>query len=657
MASTTGPSEITSEPTYRSFISVELPFCIPRCTSLGAIAESQGEVEKFISPSFLGSCLDCTLQTSKPPHVSKSNSKKHNNQKVELAASQRNTTLPQADTECLGGECAEEVDNYKDESEQSINLKIGDPNEYKSEPIFSGWLSTNWGNDTDTPGLGHAADIKSGHSDTPYARFRRLDVFPSLEPQLLLHGYYRNDLLVRLTRQKRVRRYRNTTTGEIAREEELPWLDSRDGDAEDGGEMTPQDREKRRVRAEVVGVVSREVTLPRPADFTFSLFTPEQQKQEPMQCSGDIFPPSRYLGVKGRVEVPYLMGRYVNRTVMPTSSETQQHGAGVVDESILEDASRSLAMALNVVVQPDDPNLPPEQSAAQRQYLAEIACSPTGLSAEDPAEVRVVASLLQHRPAWMIKDLMATVLETGRCPRVYFNKQVILALTYSITTGPFNRLRVRLGYNPYASASSVIYQRFALRFLRRSEIGMQLRDLSRSLHIEQVIKQLLDTHHDSIAEYKKQEPEVVKSTLVEQMCRIVASGVLWAPFQLIDVMDDTAIREVALHCGSRENMPLEMRPSRHGWLSESSFLHITNLFTDKLNLFMKDEVIPLLRTLSGGHVQLPPDDEENESGEDENENEDDDSSSGQKSFTGSSVNSSFSRSSLSGTDEDDDKDE
>ncbi|CCW70329.1 unnamed protein product [Phytomonas sp. Hart1] len=651
MTNATNPRDTISEPSYRSFISIELPFCLPRSISPEEVNENQREVEAFIPPSFLVPCLHCAPPTPKL-HVSKSNIMSHSNQKVEVANGQRNSALPQAHAECFGTKYVEGNANRNEKSVQGINLKIGDPDEYKCDPVFSGWRSTNWGSPISAPGSSETTDKQGSDSGTSYARLHRLDVFPSLEPQLLLHGYHRNDLLVRLTRQKRVRRYRNATTGEIEREEELPWSDS---NAEEGGGMTPQNRWERRARADVVGVVSREVTLPRPADFTFSLFTTEQQKQAPMLCSGDIFPPSRYIGAKARSEVPYFMGQRVNRTVMPTSYKIQQPGAGVADESILEDA-RNFSMVLNVLVQPDDPNLPPEQSVAQRQYLAEIKCSPTGLSEEDPAEVRVIATILQHRPAWMIKDLMAAVLKTGRCPRMYFNKQVILALTYNITTGPFHRLRVRLGFNPYASAKSVIYQRFSLRFLRRSEIGIQLRDLSRSVHIKQAIKQLLDAYQDNITEYEKQEQKVVKSTLVEQMCHIVSTGLLWAPFQLIDVMDDAAVREIALHNMSEENMPLERRQNRHGWLNESSFLHITNLFTDRLNTFMNNEVIPLLRKLSGGHVQLPHDDDENESGEEVNQG-DDSSSNEQKNINGSSINSSFSRSSLSETDEDDDKDE
>lgn len=392
---------------------------------------------------------------------------------------------------------------------------------------------------------GIAPGVQQHQSEEEQDVFSEEAIFPSSTPQILLNGYYRNDLLVRVRQRYRVRQIRNRTTGEILREEEI----ESDGDQMKKDEnvflSSERDVDRRplpstrsqppRLETTVLGVVSREVELARPADFAFSLFTKAEKEQAPFSCHGDVFPPSHFLSPRGPFELKYEMGLQVNTAVLAAehwaksacslsqgigsasttgekdkdddlsgpSSSSEPGGALTrrrnksLDSS--EDPSDLLYIPL-LTVHPDtdDTGIPPPPLPQQVEFLRRVGSSPSGLAPEDPEEVKAVATLLQARPIWAIKELQEAALQTGVCPRGHFNKRVIHSLTYVIPVGAFNRLRIRLGFNPYSNPLNVLYQRIAVRLHRRSAVGMLLRDISRSEKIEQVIHELRHRKDDPI---------------------------------------------------------------------------------------------------------------------------------------------------------------
>lgn len=381
-------------------------------------------------------------------------------------------------------------------------------------------------------------------------------IFPSSTPQLLLNGYYRNDILLRVRQRYKVRCFRSRKTGKIIREEEIETDEDEGKEKEDkvkdcekdylrplvqqpaaGIEYQPSGQlcspstslhsRAPRFETTVLGVVSREVEIGRPADFAFSLFSKDEKERAPFSCSGDLFPPSHFLSAKTPFELKYEMGLQVNTAVL--TAEQLSKPLGCLSQSIKEnmatekgvdedDGSQPLFLSGTLdtrseskkestdskgdlidlfhvpllTVHPDagDAGIPPPPLPRQIEFLRRVGSSPTGLDPDDPEEVKVVARLLEVRPVWSIKDLQEAAMQSGLCPRGHFTKRVIHALTYVIPIGAFNRLRIRLGFNPYSSPLNMLYQRVAVRLHRRSAVGMLLRDISRSEKIEQVIHEL-----------------------------------------------------------------------------------------------------------------------------------------------------------------------
>lgn len=475
-------------------------------------------------------------------------------------------------------------DKRKEESLRSFD--IAHCQLYRTEPLWSTWRGTDWVSSEDTadeeeeeenvrqkavpsnPSLSvsslprkkqknaHAANASSSAKSEACqvegvsvenngkgegTSFEEENMFPSSIPQLLLNGYYRNDLLLKVRHRTRVRRFRSRKTGLIIREEEIEsdensnestpigWHEgevrhslpdpSIGGNHSDGSSPI---RRMLRFETSVLGVVSREVELARPADFAFSLYTNEEKNRASLCCNGDLFPPPHFLSAKAPFELKYEMGLQVNTAVL-TAEQLEKHsrgrsqrlsGDGATDDddddvsppllssgpesthpSNTNDLSTSNVDAPDLfyipllTVNPDveEGGIPPLPLPQQEEFLRRVGSSPTGLTPKDPEEVRVVARLLAARPIWAIKDLQEAALHSGVCPRGHFTKRIIHALTYVIPIGAYNRLRIRLGFNPYAAPMNVLYQRVAVRLHRRSAAGMLLRDISRSDKVEQVI--------------------------------------------------------------------------------------------------------------------------------------------------------------------------
>lgn len=601
-------------PPHRSFLSLELPFVVkPSRTCEDAIQNDVGQapaslpqaspseqrkIQSFLPPSVLHHFLldDPTRQAGEAASV------------PSLAKDE--PPPPSSETGRVSPQPLEGAAG----SEKTKGFAVADPQLYSSEPLWRVWRGTDWESDEDDQ---HTKKEAASHHrslsaiellDSPEKEHQGVPhrtLFPSATPQLLINGYWRNDVLLHVRRRYRVKRIRSRSTGEIL--SETPVVDSAE---------TPH------IETSVLGVVSRELAIERPADFSFSLFTPREHAAAPLVCSRDVFPPAHYLSDRGMFEARYEMGRDVNTAVL-AAEEVQQQPDGDGEphlETSRVMAQRSDLDVLQLTADTSGSLLPPPQLPEQIEFLHRLGSSPTGLAPNDPKEIRVIACLLQARPVWQIKDLMEAALQTGVCPRLNFNKRVIHALTYVIPVGAYNRLRIRLDYNPYAHPTGVLFQRVAVRLIRRSDAGMLLRDISRSKHIRKVIEQIradpgneipdpwvlpqsiIDSPPSSASPINLLDlARVPRLSLREHFCRMILRGHLINSFQLIDVMESEVYQHMVAKVIETHSVKMDealskkRREESFGWLSEATYKQVMQHFTLSLVSFIEDEVIQLLK--------------------------------------------------------------
>ncbi|KAG5479448.1 hypothetical protein LSCM1_04711 [Leishmania martiniquensis] len=626
-------------PAFRSYISVELPFTMaPTVTTLSgmldgadqsstsAYAGQRRELEAFLPASFVAPCLHSATpqqptargdvgsaqgdagelegEDENGDDVQSSSSGGHSDDSASRALP--STVSKRAAVQAAGGQ------------QRKLRLLTRHQRHYCTVPIFSGWRSTNWDSDDDNndeeDGVSDREFVWGGCTDAQgekgaaeaahlrAQKRRRREVFASTEPQLLVNGYYRNDLLLQVRQRRCIRRYRDPLTNAVLREEDVVEVEEdRRGSAHDNRDAreTP---EKSGLSAEVIGVVSREMELARPADFTFALFTPEQLQAAPSLCGADVFPPQHFLSSRAPFEVRYEPGRDPNTTVAAASAATASGGDRLAVEGNGDSATAQydLATLPTISISAEESSLLPTRQAAHDSFLRSMGSSLDGGLSSDPPEVQMMVRLLAERPSWVVQDLQDAMLESGLCPRAYRNKQVMQCFTYLIRNGPFNRLRLRLGYDPYASASSAVYERITVRLLRRSDVGVRLRDVSRSPYIERVLCLLLDRDRARRVEYKNLPSHARRLTLLEMQCRTIRRGQLYVPFQLVDVMDDPYMADV-VRCVESAAAPMELaqRGQRRGWLSEVAYSRVTSRYTESLAELLENEVEPRLRELQG----------------------------------------------------------
>ncbi|CAG9573488.1 conserved hypothetical protein [Leishmania major strain Friedlin] len=627
-------------PAFRSYISVELPFAVtPTVTTSSAMldgadhpstsahAGERREVEAFLPASFVVPCLHRAMpqQTTARGDAGATHDSA---EEPEGGDDEGDDDVPSSSS---GGDSGESASRAfpptvaKRTAVQAVHGVAGQRTElhlltrhhhhYCTVPIFSGWRSTNWGTGSDEEdegdrasdsgvgrdGCADAEDAAEG-AHLPAQKRRRREVFASMEPQLLVNGYYRNDLLLRMRQRRRIRRYRDPVTNAVLREEEVDSAEEGQGGSAHGDKDARGTARTSGLSAEVVGVVSREMELARPADFTFALFTPEQLQAAPSLCGADVFPPQHFLGARAPFEVRYEPGRDPN-TAVATVSAT----AAPRDDRLAVDANGDSAVAQydfatlpTISISAEESTVLPTRQAAHNSFLHSMGSSLDGGLDTDPPEVQMMVRLLAVRPSWVVQDLQDAMLQSGLCPRAYRNKQVMQCFTYLIRNGPFNRLRLRLGYDPYASASSVVYERITVRLLRRSDVGVRLRDVSRSPHIESVLRLLLERDRERRVEYKSLPAHACRQTLLEMQCRNIRRGQLYIPFQLADVMDDPYMADVA-RCVEPATAPMELARcgQRRGWLSEAAYSRAMAHYSEALAALLEEEVEPLLRKLQG----------------------------------------------------------
>ncbi|KAG5505761.1 hypothetical protein JKF63_05097 [Porcisia hertigi] len=615
-------------PPFRSYISVELPFAVtPTVTTSPVTLDSadhrrssahvneQREIKAFLPASFAVPCLHRATPQQMLAHGDEGGP--HGNTEEPDAEEESEDEVPSSSSD--GGSESDEsalrtspstatmrtaVQAARSEGKQRPGLRLltRHHRHYCTVPIFRGWRSTNWGSgDSEEDEQDSATDPATGANEVAHLKAqkrRRREVFASTEPQLLINGYYRNDLLLQVRQRRLIRRYRDPVTNALLREDAESVEDER-------GEPTTEEADARDtakacgLSAEVVGVVSREMELARPADFTFALFTPEQLRAAPSLCGADMFPPQHFLSSRAPFEVRYEPGRDPNTAVaVPSAPGDDRLAVDVKSDSAA--TQYDFATLPTISISAEESGVLPTRQAAHENFLRSMGSSLDGNLDTDPREVQMMVRLLAERPSWVVQDLQDAMLQSGLCPRAYRNKQVMQCFTYLIRNGPYNRLRLRLGYDPYASTSSVVYERITVRLLRRSDIGVRLRDVSRSPHIESVLQLLLERDKARRVEYKSLPGHARRMTLLEMQCRTIRRGQLYVPFQLIDVMDDPymadAVRGVV---PSAEPMRLEQRGQRRGWLSEAAYSRATAHYTESLATLLEREVEPRLRELQG----------------------------------------------------------
>ncbi|RNF02464.1 hypothetical protein TraAM80_06371 [Trypanosoma rangeli] len=547
---------------HRRFVSVELPFCLPVTTTRspsshggGLREEDRRMVEAFVPPSFLRPALD-----EVSPSVG------------EGAAED------QAETPTQGVESGKKLHKHI--------AGIALASEYCTGEVFSGWRPLDFEAEAENPQQ-HGSNkglLQNTCEEGKWEREKMLrESFPSFAPQVLLQGFYRNDVLVEVTRTRCVKRLRDPFSGRVVREMVLP----EEGDSH------------REPKAKVVGVVSREVDLVRPADFCFGPFSKEALAAAPALCSGTLFPPAHFVAEKTPFEVECEFGGHFKRQLSkpPGGDATSEEK----EDGPLEwefEAMPTLSVMAN------DPNIPPPMLPAQRDLLQRL----NGGDAENECvEVRTMKQLLDERPVWITQELLDAVLQSGVCPRRHINKKAMSCLTYVIKNGPFNRLRVRLGFDPYANHATASLQRIAVKINRRSELGTLLRDISRVPHIADVMREIekkrtedAQTKEDGDTSRLDCLPCRPRGSFFAKLSEVIKEGRLYLAFQLVDLSDDMFLRELLLRLPAAIGMPLEQRTGRNGWIGEAGYqrasLHIAEALAD----LIKSEVAPALEGWRSG---------------------------------------------------------
>ncbi|RNF15469.1 uncharacterized protein Tco025E_05510 [Trypanosoma conorhini] len=596
---------------HRRFVAVELPFCLPVTTATkrppsthgggGLREEERRMVEAFVPPSFLRPALD---EVSPAPG--------------------EGTAKEPAEGPTQGAGAG------KQPHERSAG--IASASEYYTGEVFSGWRPLDFEAEAERPQPHDGSSqslLKNAGEQGKWEREKMLrDSFPSFAPQVLLQGFYRNDLLVEVTRTRRVKRLRDRVSGRVVKELDLPD----DGDGEGLGQP----------RAKVVGVVSREVDLVRPADFCFAPFSKELLAAAPALCSGTLFPPAHFVAEKTPFEVECEFGGHFGRQ----SSKPPPGGEATREETGDGPLEWEFEAMPTLSVMADDPNIPPPTLPAQRDLLQRL----NGGDAENECvEVRTMRQLLDERPVWITQELLHAVLQSGVCPRNHINKKVMSCLTYVIKNGPFNRLRVRLGFDPYGSHTTASLQRVAVKINRRSELGTLLRDISRVPHIADVMREIEKKHADDARATRGADvnrPDCLpcrpRGSFVAKLSEVIQEGRLYVAFQLVDLSDDASLRELLQRVPAAAGMPLEQRTGRNGWIGEAGYQRASVHIAEALANMIRDEVAPALESRgkvavaarlpesrrSGSSSSPSPEDSSTESGDgdDEEDNDDDEES-------------------------------
>ncbi|KAF8304401.1 hypothetical protein TcG_07045 [Trypanosoma cruzi] len=549
---------------HRRFVSVELPFCLPVTTRRSPISDGNGlkeeerrMVEAFVPPSFLRPTLDEVF-----PSFGEGTGKET--------------------AETPTGSVAIGKKQFKHRA------AIASASEYYTGEVFSGWRPLDFESEADNMQAKDSKQILLGLTgeEGKCEREKMLrESFPSFTPQVLLQGFYRNDVLVEVTRTRRVKRLRDPVSGRVVKE---IFLQEDEGSSQS--------------KATVVGVVSREVDLVRPADFCFGPFSKDVLAAAPALCSGNLFPPAHFVAEKNPFEVECDFGGHFQLEVSKppggdVTRDDKEEGPLEWDFEVMPTLS----------VMATDSSIPPPMLPAQKDLLRRLN---GGDAEKECVEVRTTKKLLEERPVWIAQELLDAVLQSGICPRRHINKKAMSCLTYLIKNGPFSRLRIRIGFDPYASHKTASLQRIVLKINRRSELGTLLRDISRVPHIADVLREIEKKHaqatENADAKLLNVLPCPSRGSFIAKLCELIQDGRLYVAIQIVDLSDDAFLRDLLLRVPPAIDMPLEQRNCRNGWIGEAGYHRVAAYITESLYNLIKNEVTPALesRERSEGHTRL-----------------------------------------------------
>ena len=378
--------------------------------------------------------------------------------------------------------------------------------------------------------------------------------FESTGPRILSVVHARNDMILKVTR-KFVRRKRQRGDGTIE-VTETPL----------GEQYEPQ--------LEWIGVVSRSSSLAKPADFIF-----DNGNEARRAASAFTHPPDWFIQPRAPSSWSYYYQQGKQRSL-----GGKDVGTGDGKSQMLTGRSGTY-FSQDVVVSCE---LPPAPWPQHIEYVEALRKS-------NAPEVAEIEALLGKKPVWRMSDLFRALADSGRCPRLHVNVEVIRCSTYSILSGPFSRLRIRYGFDPTRERGACLLQRMTLRWgLPTSPLAILIRDCSRAPQVRDAIAAI---EADDAVERRRLGTEQANSSLfptVWSTARLfstcIVNGSLFTSFQINDVLDDKFI-------AAELDDPLVVcdRNAIHGWFREASYRRCTAHIADEFAAFIKARVIPKLR--------------------------------------------------------------
>lgn len=410
------------------------------------------------------------------------------------------------------------------------------------------------------------------------------------DPRLYYSTSLANDLILEIRHERRIRRKRRRSTGEVLSEECIGQTESR----------------------QWIGVVSRRCELGRPGDFVFRPLD-AQSTSRAVSSEGDVFAAEGYIGPRCATSFEYnfSVGKNVTKReiqrIRQLSSDGEVLLAGVVD-------AQQKHRVPDVIVY-SSADLSQVKPTDEMTRFLEFA--------RDCPEIEVARELLSKCPVWECRELLEAMRQSARCGSKFFNIRVVKCLTYVIQNGPFQRLRVRFGFDPSKEVANALLQRVTLKIARRLPLGIAIRDAHRSPFINEVIGEILadegsrhaglDMAH--VFETHRGVVDVRPLRGFRSICALtVAEGNLFRVVQLIDIYDDPLMKQIC-------DQPIDtFDPHERGFYTEESIARIGAAFKEGVSRLLREDILPKL-SLRGqsaiGDGLESPDGEESPSDDDE----------------------------------------
>lgn len=396
--------------------------------------------------------------------------------------------------------------------------------------------------------------------------------------------------------------------------------------SEDAGESETKTETTTTTGVECLGMITRRFSMARPIDFVYAPQPLTSESIDPLQFEArcdtlpqavvpesDLFAPNWFASPRFPATFPCPIEANPNMIM--------QH-QDIPDDVIRSDTTMTLrcpvqrSKVVNSVDLPTSAALPPKQTEYQLAYIAAYRSG---------VEIAAVKACLARKPIWSLPALKAAISgsdivenhSAASRARSFASSNAIHALTYSIVRGPFNRLRIAFGCDPTTDAAAyAVYQRITVRILKRTPLGVALRDAHRAPDVSRHVSEALDQH---AAEYG--DSPVIRGILYRW---VAENAKLSTSFLIEDFLDDPTFAAIA-------KKPIDLYdPQRLGYYSEDSLTAMSQRILALLSHTVLIWLPPLLaNSISTTAGELPPDtnaaldgddsDEEHEECEDEDE--------------------------------------